>query len=103
MDWEPTKTRTWAGMPTTLIRLGISRKWAHPLPSLALRVPWSGFAPVGGPAFELLVLNGPYERFQLYIPPYLRWFLAHRPSKPLSGVSFDGTARDSVCTIFGGR
>ena len=25
IDWEPTKTRTWARMPTVLVRLGTSR------------------------------------------------------------------------------
>ena len=59
MDWEPTKTRTWARMPVALVRLGTGRQWAHPFPPLTLRVPRSGREPIGGPAFELLGLNGP--------------------------------------------
>ena len=59
MDCELTKTQTWAEMHATLVCSGTGRQWAHPFPPLTLRAPQSGCEPIGGPAFELLVLNGP--------------------------------------------
>ena len=56
--------------------------WPLAGPSLSTphfkKVPEAVVDPVGGPTFELLGLNGPWERFQLRILPYLWRFSAHR-------------------------
>ena len=62
-------------------------------------MPWSGCEPIGGPTFELLGLNGSWERFQLCIPSYLWWLLAHRGSELLFGAPFEerlGVIKESV-------
>ena len=42
-----------------LMHLGTGRLWAHPFPSLILRVPGVAVEPVDKPTFELLGPNGP--------------------------------------------
>jgi len=68
------------------------RYWPLAGPSLTSshsRVLWSDREPTGGPAFELLGVNGPWEHFQLHIPTYLRWPVAFE-GEPSSGGSFMG-------------
>ena len=60
-----------------------------PFHPFAPRVPQSGCEPIGGPAFELLVLNGSQEHFQLWIPSYLAMVLG----------PFEHANHHSVCPL----